>query len=85
MPKNQDVRPSIDLYGVRTNNLKNLDCHIPLRQMTVLTGVSGSGKSSLAFDTLYAEGQRRFLESMSAYVRMFLNEMPKPPVDRVEH
>ena len=76
--------PSIGLYGVRTNNLKNFDCHIPIRQMTVLTGVSGSGKSSLAFDTLYAEGQRRFLESMSAYVRMFLNEMPKPPVDRVD-
>lgn len=85
MPENRPIIPSIDLYGVRTNNLKNFDCHIPLRQMTVLTGVSGSGKSSLAFDTLYAEGQRRFLESMSAYIRMFLNEMPKPPVDRVEH
>lgn len=75
----------IGLYGVRTNNLKNIDCKIPMRQMTVLTGVSGSGKSSLAFDTLYAEGQRRFLESMSTYARMFLNEMPKPPLDRAEN
>lgn len=80
-----DAIQTIDLYGVRTNNLKNFTCHIPMNRMTILTGVSGSGKSSLAFDTLYAEGQRRFLESMSAYVRMFLHEMPKPPVDRVEH
>lgn len=76
---------SIQLYGVRTNNLKNLTCEIPIRTLTVITGVSGSGKSSLAFDTLYAEGQRRFLESMSTYARMFLDEMPKPPVDRVEN
>lgn len=76
---------SIDLYGVRTNNLQNLSLRIPMRRLTVLTGVSGSGKSSLAFDTLYAEGQRRFLESMSTYVRMFLNEMPKPPVDKIEN
>ena len=76
---------SISLTGVRTNNLKNLSCHIPMRSLTVLTGVSGSGKSSLAFDSLYAEGQRRFLESMSTYVRMFLDEMPKPPIDHVEN
>ncbi len=76
---------SINLYGVRTNNLKNISCQFPMRKFTVLTGVSGSGKSSLAFDTLYAEGQRRFLESMSTYVRMFLNEMPKPPIDRIEN
>ena len=76
---------SINLYGVRTNNLHNISVRIPMRKLTVLTGVSGSGKSSLAFDTLYAEGQRRFLESMSAYVRMFLDEMPKPPVDKVEN
>lgn len=75
----------IELYGVRTNNLKNLTCKIPMHAITVVTGVSGSGKSSLAFDTLYAEGQRRFLESMSTYVRMFLDEMPKPPVDRTEN
>ena len=74
---------NIGLYGVRTNNLKNISCEIPMRALTVLTGVSGSGKSSLAFDTLFAEGQRRFLESMSTYVRMFLDEMPKPPVDKV--
>ena len=80
------TRPKrIGLYGVKTNNLKNISCEIPMRSLTVLTGVSGSGKSSLAFDTLYAEGQRRFLESMSTYVRMYLDEMPKPPVERVEH
>lgn len=76
---------AIALYGVKTNNLKNISCQIPLNQFTVLTGVSGSGKSSLAFDTLYAEGQRRFFEAMSTYSRMFLDEMPKPPVDRVEN
>lgn len=76
---------TIDLKGVRTNNLKNISVRIPMRKLTVLTGVSGSGKSSLAFDTLYAEGQRRFLESMSTYVRMFLDEMPKPPVDKIEN
>ena len=76
---------SIKLSGVRTNNLKNVTCSIPMRALTVLTGVSGSGKSSLAFDTLYAEGQRRFLESMSTYVRMFLDEMPKPPIDKIEN
>ncbi|MCL2326358.1 MAG: excinuclease ABC subunit UvrA [Proteobacteria bacterium] len=76
---------SIVFEGVKTHNLKNISCHIPIGTMTVLTGVSGSGKSSLAFDTLYAESQRRFLESMSTYVRYFLNEMPKPPVDHVEN
>ncbi len=76
---------AIELFGVKTNNLKNIDCRIPLNQFTVLTGVSGSGKSSLAFDTLYAEGQRRFFEAMSTYSRMFLDEMPKPPIDRIEN
>ena len=76
---------NIELYGVETNNLKNIDALFPHRQMTILTGVSGSGKSSLAFDTLYAEGQRRFLESMSTYTRQFLNQMPKPPIRRLEN
>ena len=76
---------SIQLYGVKTNNLQNLSCQIPLNAMTVLTGVSGSGKSSLAFDTLFAEGQRRYFEAMSTYMRLFLDEMPKPPIERIEN
>ncbi len=75
----------IRLRGVRTHNLKNLDITIPRGAMTVVTGVSGSGKSSLAFDTVYAEGQRRYVESLSIYARQFLQQMPRPPVDEVEH
>ena len=63
---------SIRIRGARTHNLRGIDVEIPHRRLTVITGVSGSGKSSLAFDTLYAEGQRRFVESMSTYVRQFL-------------
>ena len=70
--------------GARVHNLKNLDCEIPHNQLTVVTGVSGSGKSSLAFDTIYAEGQRRYVESLSAYARQFLERMEKPDVDSVE-
>ncbi|MBI3405998.1 MAG: hypothetical protein HY046_11135, partial [Acidobacteria bacterium] len=62
----------IQIRGARVHNLKNIDCDIPLNAITVITGVSGSGKSSLAFDTLYAEGQRRYIESLSAYARQFL-------------
>ena len=72
---------SINLKGVRVNNLKNFDLSIPLNKFIVVTGVSGSGKSSLAFDTLYAEGQRRYVESLSAYARQFLTRMPKPDCD----
>lgn len=72
---------NIELKGVRVNNLKNLNLSIPLNQLIVVTGVSGSGKSSLAFDTLYAEGQRRYVESLSAYARQFLTRMPKPECD----
>ena len=72
---------SIELKGVRVNNLKNFNLSIPLDKFIVVTGVSGSGKSSLAFDTLYAEGQRRYVESLSAYARQFLNRMPKPDCD----
>ncbi|OQA51301.1 MAG: UvrABC system protein A [Candidatus Omnitrophica bacterium ADurb.Bin292] len=72
---------AIELRGVKTHNLKNLQLKLPRRKLYVVTGVSGSGKSSLAFDTLYAEGQRRYLESVSAYARQFLERMPKPDVE----
>ena len=74
---------SIELKGVKVNNLKNFDLTIPLNEFIVVTGVSGSGKSSLAFDTLYAEGQRRYVESLSAYARQFLTRMPKPDCDYI--
>ena len=75
---------AITITGARQNNLKNIDVKIPLNQLTVVTGVSGSGKSSLAFDILYAEGQRRYVESFSAYARQFLDRMDKPKVDKIE-
>ena len=74
----------IKLRGIRVHNLKNIDLDIPLNKQVIITGVSGSGKSSLAFDTLYAEGQRRFLESLSAYARQFLERMEKPDSDLIE-
>ncbi len=74
---------AIQVRGARVNNLKNISFSIPINQMTVVTGVSGSGKSSLAFDTIYAEGQRRYVESLSAYARQFLERMDKPDVDEV--
>ena len=73
----------IEIRGARTHNLKNISCAIPLNELTVITGVSGSGKSSLAFDTIYAEGQRRYVESLSAYARQFLERMDKPDVDEI--
>jgi excinuclease ABC subunit A len=75
---------SIQIKGARQNNLKNLDLEIPLNQITVVTGVSGSGKSSLAFDTLYAEGQRRYVETFSPYARQFMDRMDRPDVDRID-
>ena len=74
----------IKIKGARTHNLKNLDLELPRNQLIVLTGLSGSGKSSLAFDTIYAEGQRRYVESLSAYARQFLSMMEKPDVDLIE-
>src|SRR3970040_1518773 len=70
--------------GARQNNLKNLDLDLPLNELIVVTGVSGSGKSSLAFDTVYSEGQRRYVETFSPYARQFLDRMDKPQVDRID-
>src|SRR2546425_13218048 len=74
----------IIIMGARQNNLQNIDIEIPRDKLVVITGLSGSGKSSLAFDTLYAEGQRRNAESLSAYARQFLGQMDKPDVDYIE-
>src|SRR6476469_8438722 len=74
----------ISIRDARTHNLKGVDVEIPQRQLTLISGRSGSGKSSLAFDTLYAEGQRRFVESMSTYVRQFLERMDRPDVDEID-
>src|SRR6201989_380934 len=74
----------IRVRGARTHNLKNIDVDLPRDRFIVITGLSGSGKSSLAFDTIYAEGQRRYVESLSAYARQFLSMMEKPEVDHIE-
>src|ERR1700677_2437691 len=74
----------IRLRGVRQNNLKNIDLDLPLRQLIVVAGLSGSGKSSLAFETLFAEGQRRYIETFSPYARQFLDRMDKPQADSIE-
>ncbi|MFQ5485817.1 MAG: excinuclease ABC subunit UvrA, partial [Desulfobacterales bacterium] len=86
MIKKKPLLPeAIRITGARQNNLKNLDLSIPFNQMTVVTGVSGSGKSSLAFDTLYAEGQRRYIETFSPYARQFMDRMDRPMVDNIEN
>ena len=74
----------ISIKGARVNNLKNIDVNIPRNKLVVITGLSGSGKSSLAFDTLYAEGQRRYVESLSSYARQFLGRMSKPECDFIK-
>ena len=79
-----EIQRSIQIRGARTHNLKNIDLDLPKHELVVITGLSGSGKSSLAFDTLYAEGQRRYVESLSAYARQFLQLMDKPDVDVIE-
>lgn len=86
MQQNQDINPKthIQIKGARVNNLKNIDVNIPKNKLVVITGMSGSGKSSLAFDTLYAEGQRRYVESLSSYARQFMGRMNKPEVDYIK-
>ncbi len=81
--KNHQNIDKITIKGARTHNLKNISVEMPRNKMVVITGVSGSGKSSLAFDTIFAEGQRRYVESLSSYARQFLNQMPKPDVDEI--
>ena len=76
--------PAIHLRGVRQHNLKNIDLDLPLGRLIVITGLSGSGKSSLAFDTLFAEGQRRYIETFSPYARQFFDRMDKPAADRID-
>ena len=84
MPSTSAARGQIVVRGARTHNLKNVDVTLPPRSLVVMTGVSGSGKSSLAFDTIYAEGQRRYVESLSADARQFLERMEKPDIDSIE-
>ncbi len=84
MEANRDKRQYIRIRGANEHNLKNIDIDIPRNQLVVLTGLSGSGKSSLAFDTIYAEGQRRYMESLSSYARQFLGQMEKPDVESIE-
>ncbi len=79
--KNQEY---IEVYGARAHNLKNIDVKIPREKLVVITGLSGSGKSSLAFDTIYAEGQRRYIETFSAYARQFLGGLERPDVDKID-
>ena len=78
------MQEKIVIKGAREHNLKNVSLEIPRGKMTVFTGLSGSGKSSLAFDTIFAEGQRRYIESLSAYARQFLGRLDKPDVDEIE-
>src|SRR5690348_10708972 len=86
MPEHSSLpsKPVLAIRGARVHNLKNITVDIPHNQLVIVTGVSGSGKSSLAFDTIYAEGQRRYVESLSAYARQFLERMEKPEVDRID-
>ena len=74
----------IEIYGAREHNLKDIDVRIPRNELVVITGLSGSGKSSLAFDTIFAEGQRRYIETFSAYARQFLGGLERPDVDKIE-
>ena len=84
MKEMKNEKNYIRIRGASEHNLKNLDINIPRDEFVVLTGLSGSGKSSLAFDTIYAEGQRRYMESLSSYARQFLGQMEKPNVERID-
>ena len=79
-----ETEETIDVQGARTHNLKDIDVQIPREKLVVITGLSGSGKSSLAFDTIYAEGQRRYIETFSAYARQFLGSLERPDVDKID-
>lgn len=79
----EPTQEHIEVFGAREHNLKNIDIRIPKNKLVVFTGVSGSGKSSLAFDTIYNEGQRRYMESFSAYARQFVGDMERPDVDKI--
>jgi excinuclease ABC subunit A len=81
MAKNEGF---IEVFGTRVHNLREIDVKIPREKLVVITGLSGSGKSSLAFDTIYAEGQRRYIETFSAYARQFLGSLERPDVDKIE-
>src|SRR5210317_1410804 len=80
----RDPEEKIEVFGSRVHNLKNVDLSIPRGKLVVFTGLSGSGKSSLAFDTIFAEGQRRYLETFSAYARQFVGDMKRPDVDKIK-
>ena len=84
MEEINDLKEFIEVKGARVHNLKNIDVRIPRNQLVVITGLSGSGKSSLAFDTIYAEGQRRYIETFSAYARQFLGSLERPDVDKID-
>ena len=78
-----EIEENIEIHGARSHNLKNIDLVIPRNKLVVITGLSGSGKSSLAFDTIYAEGQRRYIETFSAYARQYLSNLERPDVDKI--
>ena len=80
----KDSKEYIEVYGAREHNLKNISVKIPRNELVVITGLSGSGKSSLAFDTIFAEGQRRYIETFSAYARQFLGGLERPDVDKID-
>ena len=83
MPNKKEKKDYLEIFGAREHNLKNIDIRIPRNELVVITGLSGSGKSSLAFDTIYAEGQRRYMETFSAYARQFIGELKRPDVDKI--